>query len=528
MKKSFRQSSKLGVSTEALAEEGEATSHMFEGPFKGIARDYRKRLPFYKSDITDGLNSQCVAATMFLFFACLAPAVGFGALYYTATGGAIGTMEMVTSTAFSGILYALTSAQPLTIIGSTGPVLAFVATLYKFTARTGLPFLPVYAWTGLWTAAILFLSAITSASNLVKYLTRFTDEIFSCLISTIFIIEAVSDVARTFATPAVPFVTALLTLLCAATTYGLSTTFKNVRNTAYGNKMLRDTVSNFGPTAAVICSCLIARAAKLGQGVSLPSLAIPASFATTSGRPWLVPLNSIPVWARFASFVPALMATVLLYLDQNITVRLVNNPRFKMEKGREKNNMIDGMHADMLIISIVTALTSITGLPWLVAATVRSVSHVRAVSVFNKEGKSEKIFEQRLTGLGIHSLIGACILFNGPRSLMSHIVLPSLMGLFMYLGISSLPGVQMWERFKELFKDRSIAKDQPWSGLKRRKVNLFTLVQVASLYAMFWVKGSSIGVLFPILIAALAPFRIALERLGLFSKEEMNVLDSDE
>jgi len=250
-------------------------------------------------------------------------------------------------------------------------------------------------------------------------------------------------------------------------------------------------VSNFGPTAAVICSCLIARAAKLGQGVSLPSLAIPASFATTSGRPWLVPLNSIPVWARFASFVPALMATVLLYLDQNITVRLVNNPRFKMEKGREKNNMIDGMHADMLIISIVTALTSITGLPWLVAATVRSVSHVRAVSVFNKEGKSEKIFEQRLTGLGIHSLIGACILFNGPRSLMSHIVLPSLMGLFMYLGISSLPGVQMWERFKELFKDRSIAKDQPWSGLKRRKVNLFTLVQVASLYAMFWVKGEN-------------------------------------
>ena len=31
--------------------------------------------------------------------------------------------------------------------------------------------------------------------------------------------------------------------------------------------------------------------------------------------------------------------------------------------------------------------------------------------------------------------------------------------------------------------------------------------------------GSPIGVLFPILIAALAPFRIALEKFGLFSKE---------
>ena len=153
----------------------------------------------------------------------------------------------------------------------------------------------------------------------------------------------------------------------------------------------------------------------MSHGVSLPSLAIPETFATTTGRPWLVPLDGIPVWAKWASIVPALMATVLLYLDQNITVRLVNNPRFKMEKGREKNNMVDGMHADMLIISIVTALTSITGLPWLVAATVRSVSHVRAVSQFDKNGRSEKIYEQRLTGLGIHALIGACIAFAGPR-----------------------------------------------------------------------------------------------------------------
>ena len=118
------------------------------------------------------------------------------------------------------------------------------------------------------------------------------------------------------------------------------------------------------------------------------------------------------------------MATVLLYLDQNITVRLVNNPRFKMKKGRDKNNMIDGMHADMLIISIVTALTSITGLPWLVAATVRSISHVRAVSVLNKNGDSEGVFEQRLTGFGIHALIGACIAFAGPREYILQLKFP--------------------------------------------------------------------------------------------------------
>lgn len=233
-------SMKLDAAALAMNEEtvGGSDESLFEAPFKGIIRDYKRRLPLYKSDILDGLNSQCLAATMFLFFACLAPAVGFGALYYSATNGAIGTIEMVTSTALCGMFYALTSAQPLTIIGSTGPVLAFVATLYTFCEKLGLSFLPVYAWTGLWTSAILFLSAITSASTLVKFLTRFTDEIFSCLISTIFIIEAVTDVSKTFTSPVTPFVRALLTLVCASTTYGLSSLLKSVRNTAYGNKVV--------------------------------------------------------------------------------------------------------------------------------------------------------------------------------------------------------------------------------------------------------------------------------------------------
>jgi hypothetical protein len=60
---------------------------IFESPFKGISRDYGNRLHLFMSDITDGINTQCLAAILFLFFACLAPAVGFGALFGTATKG---------------------------------------------------------------------------------------------------------------------------------------------------------------------------------------------------------------------------------------------------------------------------------------------------------------------------------------------------------------------------------------------------------------------------------------------------------
>jgi hypothetical protein len=148
-------------------------------------------------------------------------------------------------------------------------------------------------------------------------LTRFTDEIFSVLISVIFLFEACSNIAGTFSSA--PLVQALLTLVCASTTYTISTRLQGLRRTAYFNKPIRNTISNFAPTIGVVVAAWLARAARVAHGVTLPALAIPSQFGTTTGRPWLIPLLDLPVWARWASFLPALMATVLLFLDQNIT-----------------------------------------------------------------------------------------------------------------------------------------------------------------------------------------------------------------
>ena len=505
---------------------------IFEGFGVGIKRDYKARLPFLKSDVTDGFSVQCLAATLFLLFACLAPAVGFGGLYTVATGGAIGTVEMMTSTAACGVIYAITAAQPLTIIGSTGPVLAFVACLAQLANMLKLPFLPLYAWTGLWTSAILLVSSLTSASNLVQYLTRFTDEIFSTLISAIFVVEAVTDIASTFTSASSTFTKAMLTLICATTTFTLSSILKKLRRTVFFNKTVRTTLSNFAPTIGVVAAALIARTAKVAYGTTaagLPTLTIPSVFGTTSGRPWLVPLLDLPVWARWAACLPALMATVLLFLDQNITVRLVNNPKWKLTKGRRPGNVLDGMHADLFIVSLLTAVQSVLGIPWLVAATVRSLSHMGALSVYDTEtGKVEGTVEQRVTGVAIHALIGACVLFNKPRQLLSQVPLPVLMGLFMYLGTSALPGNEMWERILGWFKDSSVAPKERWTDAVPTKVTtLFTVVQVVCLGAMFWVKESPIGVLFPVIIAMLAPIRFGLENFGIVKKEYMDILDEE-
>ena len=493
----------------------------------GVRRDFSSRLPFYKSDLVDGLNAQCLATVLFLFFACLAPAVGFGGILHVATNGAMGAMEMVTSTALCGVLYALLAPQPIQLIGPMGPNLAFTISLAQLAKQYTLPLLPLYAWTGLWTSGFLLISALTSTSNIVQHLTRFTDEIFSVLISAIFLFEAVTNVARPFGDASSSASTALLTLTCAVVTFGSALVLKGLKTSICFTKSIRNNLSNFAPAIGVLLGSLVARVARLHYGILLPVLSLPAtSFATTTGRPWLVPLLDLPIWARWGVALPAaLLATVLLFLDQNITARLVNNPRYKMTKGRDTENVLDGMHGDMLVLSGLTALTSMLGLPWMAGATTRSAAHVRSLSVVNDKGEITKTIENRVSGAAIHALIGACVLFRGPRLLLAQVPLPVLSGVFLYLGFTSLQGLELWDRICGLFHDASVAPPTRWSNQSVKTTTLFTLVQMACVASMMRVTKSQIGVISPLLIAMLPVLRVGLLKSGLVKKESMSLLD---
>eukprot|EP00978_Attheya_sp_CCMP212_P013384 scaffold33692_cov59-Attheya_sp.AAC.5 len=116
-------------------ESPDGSDNIFEPLGVGIKRDFRRRLPHYKSDITDGMNAQSLATTLFLFFACLAPAIGFGGILDTATNGAMGAIEMVSSTAFCGTFrpFPLSSYVCVVMFRSSSPQL-FVTTFIVDTA----------------------------------------------------------------------------------------------------------------------------------------------------------------------------------------------------------------------------------------------------------------------------------------------------------------------------------------------------------------------------------------------------------
>ena len=86
--------------------------------------------------------------------------------------------------------------------------------------------------------------------------------------------------------------------------------------------------------------------------------------------------------------------------------------------------------------------------------------------------------------------------------------LAALTGLFLFLGISSLAGNQFVARFKLLITDPDLLPPTPIArAVPRRSMRTYTAVQLGCLAALYGVKSSSIGILFPVLIALLVPVR---------------------
>jgi hypothetical protein len=464
-----------------------------------------------------------------MFFACIAPAVTFGGLMGSETEGQIGAGEMLLSTAVCGVLYALFAGGPLIILGGIGPLLIFTIILYQLCKDLQLAdqFLGVYGWVGLWTALLTLLLAVTNASNLMRYFTRFTDEIFSALMSLIFIYKAMEALALEFSQAQVHGESkekALLALLIALATFYVAMTLANFRRSRYLFPWMREFLADFGPSIAL--GSMVGVAWWLGSAETLETLEI--SGEATGREGWMVDLASVPGWIKLASIGPAALAAVLIFLSQNITSRLVYNPQNKLAKG-------DAYHLDLSVIGLLIAFCSLFGWPWMVAATVRSLAHVRALAdveeLVQPNGQKREelihVHENRVTPLMIHLLIGGSLL---ALPLLEYVPMAALYGIFLYMGFASLRGVQFVERIGLLFTDTSLYPVNHYTRrVPKRIIHFFTLVQFLCLAVLCVINlfpSQPVRILFPIFITLLVPMRAVLGRF--FEEDHLAFLDADE
>ncbi|XP_070583383.1 sodium bicarbonate cotransporter 3 isoform X5 [Erythrolamprus reginae] len=554
--------------------------------FGGLILDIKRKTSFFLSDFKDALSLQCLASILFLYCACMSPVITFGGLLGEATEGRISAIESLFGASLTGIAYSLFSGQPLTILGSTGPVLVFEKILFKFCKDYGLSYLSLRTSIGLWTSFLCILLVATDASSLVCYITRFTEEAFAALICIIFIYEALEklfhlgevypfnmrndlDKLTLYSCVCVkppnpsnetlelwmkantsldtiswtnltvkecnnlhgifvgsacghhgPYFPDVLfwSVILFFTTFFLSSFLKQFKTKRYFPTKVRSTISDF----AIFLTIVIMVCIDYLVGVPSPKLNVPEKFEPTrSDRGWLInPLGSNPWWTLIVAAVPALLCTILIFMDQQITAVIINRKEHKLKKGC-------GYHLDLLMVGIMLGICSIMGLPWFVAATVLSISHVNSLKVESEcsaPGEQPKflgIREQRVTGLMIFVLMGLSVFMT---SVLKFIPMPVLYGVFLYMGASSLKGIQFFDRIK-LFG--MPAKHQPDLIYLRYvplwKVHVFTIVQLTCLILLWAIKASAAAVVFPMMVLALVFIRKLMDLC--FTKRELSWLD---
>mmetsp|Transcript_39421 Transcript_39421/g.82426 ORF Transcript_39421/g.82426 Transcript_39421/m.82426 type:complete len:548 (+) Transcript_39421:229-1872(+) len=314
-----------------------------------MRKDMLRRRKHYLSDWTDAgkKKRQVIPAVLFLYFACLAPAVSFGEISSEVTSGSMGVVEYLLGSGVAGMLYSVLCGQPMAFLAPTGLTLAFISGLFRFCSLRDLPFFSVYAWVGLWTSAFMSLLGLLGSSKLIRYCTRFTDEVFNGMLSVNFIYEAVSSLRRNFinADPlnlSMPFVALSMAL---GTFVGTMNVVK-FEASKFFNRKVRKIVKNFGPVSVILLFTLLNNL-PWAQKFNVPTLSVPDHFQLAGGRSFIVGLKAIPVSIRLLCAFPACLLTCLFFMDQNISVRLVNSPENKLKKGAAYN-------LDMLAMGIVT------------------------------------------------------------------------------------------------------------------------------------------------------------------------------
>uniref|UniRef100_A0A182P114 Anion exchange protein n=1 Tax=Anopheles epiroticus TaxID=199890 RepID=A0A182P114_9DIPT len=552
----------------------------------GVINDIKRRYPMYKSDIMDALNTETLAATIFMYFAALSTAITFGGLSSDKTHNLIGISESLLSDSVVGMVFHLLAGQPLLIIGTTGPLVLFDEALYEFCTSNDFNFLTVRVYIGCWVAVIALLVSAFEGSVYVRMFTRFTQEIFSALITLLFIFETVITLVAEYARhPLLPEykynntmdsqslkmpclqvtngtnttgmlsqnLTMLLNgtmgipgdfndlliredegglrnqpntaLFCTILTFGtfsLAYYLKHFRNSRFLGRTVRRALGDFGVPIAIAIFVLVDY---MIPQVYTEKLKVPEGLSPSdeTRRGWIIPLGGVPIWVPFVASIPALLMYILIFMETHIAELIVDTPERGLKKG-------SGLHMDIVLLCLLNTVCGFFGMPWHSAAIVRSVTHVAAVTIMSRThapGDAPHIVdvkEQRVSGFVLSLLVGLSVVM---APILRLIPMSVLFGVFLYLGIASMSGVQFFER---LWLFLMPVKYHPQVPFVRRvrtwKMHLFTLIQISTLAVMLAVKSSPFAIIFPSFLIFTVPIRKQLEKF--FSPLELRALDSSQ
>jgi len=493
----------------------------------GICADLRRRLPWYCDDWVEGWRGgrKTLIASVFMFFACLAPIIAFGAEVSSKTKGELGVVEFLISQGVGGVVWAIIGGSPLVILQPTGPITLFVSQLFLLAQGLNISFLALQAWTGIFCGAYMILLAVSDNCALSSLITHFTEDVFGFFISIVFICMGLENIADKFQEPDGYSSTAQV-LLTVATLY-VALKLASCENTSFFNETIRGLISDMAVPLSVIIFALIGSFLQGPLDAPLKPLPVPAQFQPTQAdRAWLVAGlgDTKCMWVGAIAALPLLF---LNFVDQNVTTLLTHHPDHKLKKG-------GAFHYNLMVLGVMTAVLPLFGCPVVVGALPHSPQFAGALAqteIVRENGmqtkKIIKVFENRVSPLIVGSFIVASLAVVGSMSSLPYCIICD--ALFLFMGVTGLPGNQLFERMKLAVTETALYPPLPFSqdDVPLLQMHLFTAVQFAAVAVLFIVEKSVIALAFPIFLILLIPLRESLSTItcGVISQKVVDILD---
>lgn len=320
--------------------------------------------------------------------------------------------------------------------------------------------------------------------------------------------------------------TALLNIILGFGTTATIFFFRGFKMSGYFcSQGVRNSVHDFAVTVAVIIWAIVANVGF--PDIEVPGLKVPENFeptfaccdascqlfwpddcegqaAAVGTRPWFAEMGNLngKSWVPIMAAGPALLSYILFYLDNGITWHLIYNPGNNLQHGESYN-------WDLFLNGLCNMINGLLGLPWLVATTVPCIVHLNNLAEKDKDGNIIRVQETRLTYFFSHLLVGLSLLF---LNALKQIPLPVLLGVFLFMGLSSMPGIQFWNRFLLFFQQPSAFPEKPYTKyMTTKRIHMFTVFQIIFFLGVFFVQNTqAVAIIFPFMTLLCIPARLFL------------------
>jgi hypothetical protein len=496
--------------------------------FGGMINDIRRRAPFYLSDWTDAWDYRVVPATVYMYFANILPALAFSLDMFEKTNQSFGVNEVLLASVLGSVVFSIAAAQPLVIVGVTGPITVFNYTVYDIITPRGTNYFAFMCWIGIWSLVFHWILAITNSCNGLRYVTRFSCDIFGFYVAFIYLQKGIQVLTRQWAVEdASAYLSIMIALLVTAVAYICGI----IGQSSLLQRHVRKFIEDYGTPLTVI---FFTGFVHIGKMANIELLKLPTSkaFFPTTDRGWFIHFWDINVGDVFLAIPFAVLLTILFWFDHNVSSLIAQGTEFPLRKPA-------GFHWDIFLLGLTTGVAGLLGIPFPNGLIPQAPFHTTSLcvtrTVTDSEDEENKghthrvvdhVVEQRVSNLAQGLLTLGTM--TGPLLIVLHLIPQAVLaGLFFVMGIQALEANGITAKLVFLARDRHLtSRSDPLARIERRwAVWAFVGLEIVGFGATFAITQTIAAIGFPVFILFYIPLRTFIMP-NFFTSEELGLLDA--